>query len=241
MRTLIISDIHANKTALEAVLKDAGEVDSTYCLGDVVGYGPDPNECVERLLDIPDLTWIIGNHDAAVLGRIDINTFNYEAKMSLQWQNTTFKSANKKILETLPESLVIGDITLAHGSPCNPIWEYILDARTAKSNFSYYQTRFCLVGHTHLPCIYEQNKDGHVNVRRLSQNEEICLTNRSIINPGSVGQPRDRNPLAAYMIFESENLTWQQRRVAYDVAAVQERILSNGLPTVHAFRLRDGF
>jgi len=132
LRTLIISDIHANKTALEAVIKDAGEVDSTYCLGDVVGYGPDPNECVERLLDIPDLTWIIGNHDAAVLGRIDINTFNYEAKMSLQWQNTTLKSANKKILETLPESLVIGDITLAHGSPCNPIWEYILDARTAK-------------------------------------------------------------------------------------------------------------
>ena len=241
MRTLIISDIHANKTALEAVIKDAGEVDSTYCLGDVVGYGPDPNECIERLLDIPDLTWIIGNHDAAALGRIDINTFNYEAKVSLQWQMTALKPANKKILESLPESIAIGDITLAHGSPRNPIWEYILESRTAKANFLAFETTYCLVGHTHMPCIYEQSNNGQIIVRKLAHNEETHFSKRCIINPGSVGQPRDRNPLAAYMIFDYDKGSWQQRRVVYDVASVQERILSNGLPTIHAFRLRDGF
>src|SRR5512138_2030522 len=129
MRTLIISDIHANLTALEAVLADAGSFDAAWCLGDLVGYGPDPNECIERIAGLPNLQCIMGNHDAAAVDIIDIETFNLEARKSVLWTQERLTPANKEYLKNLPERINLDDFTLVHGSPYKPIWEYLLDTR----------------------------------------------------------------------------------------------------------------
>ncbi len=155
MRILVISDIHANLDAFDAVLQDArGQWDYVWCLGDVVGYGPDPNDCVERLRELPHLC-LAGNHDWAALGRLDLSTFNSDARAAVTWTSAALRPAGRRWLEALPTTFVVGDYTLAHGSPREPIWEYILEPQVAALNFSHFETSFCLVGHTHQPVIYE--------------------------------------------------------------------------------------
>lgn len=247
MRILVISDIHANLTALEAVLADAGTPDATWCLGDVVGYGPDPNECITRLLQLPNFTCIKGNHDAAALGEIPIETFNYDARRSIEWIQETLTPRSLAFLTSLQERVVILDanVTLAHGSPRNPVWEYILDLHNASQNFKYFDTRVCMVGHTHLPVTYQlQNvDDNYYDLRLLLPNESqlVRLATRAIVNPGSVGQPRDHDPRASYAIFDPVNCTWQLRRVTYDISSVQKRIQGFSLPARHAARLLEGW
>lgn len=247
MRILVISDIHANLTALEAVLLDAGTPDATWCLGDVVGYGPDPNECIALLLQQPNFTCIKGNHDAAALGEIPIETFNYDARRSIEWIQETLTPRSLAFLTSLQESVVVRDAnaTLAHGSPRNPVWEYILDLHNASQNFKYFDTRVCMVGHTHLPVTYQlQNvDDNYYDLRLLLPNESqlVRLATRAIVNPGSVGQPRDHDPRASYAIFDSTNFTWQLRRVTYDISSVQKRIQGFSLPARHAARLLEGW
>lgn len=243
MRVLVISDLHANLTALEAVLADAGEVDATWCLGDVVGYGPDPNEVVERLRDIPNLSCILGNHDVAVLGQMDYAVFNTEARKSLLWQKKSITPANLFLLEGLPQdTLVRENVTLAHGSPRDPVWEYILNTLVARLNFDAFATPFCFVGHSHIQCLFylDMNRD-RVSLEVPKPGEVYQLTPRAILNPGSVGQPRDRDPRSAYAIYDPHALTWEPRRVAYDVEAVQRRIRAAGLPEKHAARLSEGW
>jgi predicted phosphodiesterase len=243
MRILVISDLHANVTALEAVLADAGDVDETWCLGDVVGYGPDPNEMVEMVRVIPNLTCLLGNHDVAVLGQMDEAVFNTEARRSLLWQKKQLSDGNKGYLDSLPQkALVRGDATLAHGSPRDPVWEYILNTLVARLNFQSFETSFCFVGHSHIQCMFklDLNKD-RVSLEVPKAGEVHKLTPRAILNPGSVGQPRDRDPRAAYAIFDPDALTWEPRRVAYDFAAVQKRIRAAGLPEKHAARLGEGW
>jgi predicted phosphodiesterase len=242
MTILVISDIHANLTALEAVLKDAGKVDTVWCLGDLVGYGPDPNECINRVRLLPGLVCLRGNHDAAALGQIDIEAFNAEARLSIQWLLSTLSEESLDFLGGLPEKKVIGQVTLAHGSPRNPVWEYILDSRTARRNFDYFDTPFCFIGHTHLPLIYQLNAD-EINVSLIisEPGERNALVKRALLNPGSVGQPRDHNPLASYALFDPEANTWENHRTAYDVHSVQRRILEAGLPRRHALRLAEGW
>ena len=128
---LVLSDIHANLTALEAVFQSAGTVDAVWCLGDVVGYGPDPNECIELLRSQPNLACLMGNHDAAALGQIALETFNREARDSIQWLQSILKPENRDFLKSLPERMTIEQVTLAHGSPRNPVWEYLLDSHSA--------------------------------------------------------------------------------------------------------------
>lgn len=243
MRVLVISDIHANLTALDAVLADAGQVDATWCLGDVVGYGPDPNQVVQRLRDLPNLTCILGNHDVAVLGQMDYAVFNMDARRSLIWQKSILTSENLYFLEHLPQEKVIREnVTLAHGSPRDPVWEYILNTLSARMNFDEFETSYCMVGHTHLQCIFQLDKERD----RISQNianpgTVVQLRPRAILNPGSVGQPRDRDARSAYAIYDPQAETWEPRRVAYDIKAVQARILAAGLPEKHALRLMDGW
>ena len=242
MRILVISDIHANLTALEAVLKDAGGIDATYCLGDLVGYGPDPNECIDRIINLQNATCLIGNHDAAALDKIQIDTFNPEARMAVLWTRTTLTPDNKEYLLSLKEYQVIGDVTIAHGSPRQPVWEYLLDTRTATQNFDYFDTPFCFVGHSHLPVIYHLNDGRHwADLIIPDPQTERLLTPRAILNPGSVGQPRDRDPRAAYAIFDPDNLTWEPRRVEYDIARVQARMKKAELPQRHITRLTTGW
>jgi diadenosine tetraphosphatase ApaH/serine/threonine PP2A family protein phosphatase len=243
MRTLIISDVHANLPALNAVLADAGTFERVWCLGDVVGYGPDPNECIQRIAELPGLQCIKGNHDAAILGEISVQAFNGEARASLQWLETQLSQENKQWLTGLQERLVFDDVTLAHGSPRNPVWEYIMDLGTARQNMRQFDTKICLVGHTHLPGIYQMLGETPHSTRHhfMVEEEPFSLAQKCIVNPGSVGQPRDRDPRSAYLIYDDEDDRFTFHRVVYDVNAVQERIRSAGLPAMHANRLAEGW
>ncbi len=243
MRILVLSDIHANYEALQAVLNDAGAVDEVWCLGDVVGYGPDPNLCIETLRELPNLTCIAGNHDVAVLGEMPLSVFNGEARHALMWQRQALTLENLAFLRTLPQTpLVRGAVTLAHGSPRDPIWEYILNTLTARLNMEHFDTPFCFVGHSHIQGIFHFNPEhDRLNLIPCRPGQVFPMTPRAILNPGSVGQPRDRDPRAAYAIYDPEARTWEPRRIAYNIAAVQKRIRDLGLPERHAARLTEGW
>ena len=243
MRILVISDVHANYEALEAVFADAGAVDETWCLGDVVGYGPDPNLCVELIRERPNLTCLLGNHDVALLGRMPMAAFNGEARRSLDFQSRVLTADNMDFLRTLPENtLERGDVTLVHGSPRDPTWEYVLNTLAARLNFDYFETPFCFVGHAHLQCLFQLDEErNRVSMEAPKPGEAVKMTPRAIFNPGSVGQPRDRDPRSAYAIFDPEARTWEPRRVAYNIPAVQARIRELGMPEKHAVRIAEGW
>ncbi|MCL4274054.1 MAG: metallophosphoesterase family protein [Anaerolineales bacterium] len=243
MRILVMSDIHANFTALKAVLNDAGHVDETWCLGDLVGYGPDPNAVVEEVREIPNLTCLMGNHDVAVIGKMSLETFNGEAKRSLMHHEKVLNASNMDFIRSLPErTKVRGDATIAHGSPRDPLWEYILNALTARLNFDHFETPWCFVGHSHIQSIFAKDeKTDRVTLEYTKPDVPIQLRPKLILNPGSVGQPRDRDPRAAYAIYDTDAQTWTPRRAEYNIAEVQERIREAGLPEKHAARIAEGW
>jgi predicted phosphodiesterase len=242
MRTLVISDIHANLTALEAVLTDTGQIDAVWCLGDLVGYGPDPNECVECIAQLPNLQCIMGNHDAAAVGCIEVDAFNPDARKTVLWAQERLTPANKEYLKNLPERVKLDYITLVHGSPFKPIWEYLLDTRSATISFEFFDTHYCFVGHTHLPVLYYLPDDRQTAQLIVPEHiSQMTLAPRGIINPGSVGQPRDRDSRAAYAILDMTNFTWEWHRVEYDIQNVQERMRKENLPERHITRLSAGW
>jgi diadenosine tetraphosphatase ApaH/serine/threonine PP2A family protein phosphatase len=242
MHILVISDIHANITALDAVLEDADPHDAVWCLGDLVGYGPDPNECVERVRSIPDMLCLIGNHDQAALGMIPLSRFNREAGAVAAWTKQVLSEENQSFLRSLPEILTVDNFTLVHGSPHQPVWEYILDPDTAARSLDAIMTDYCLVGHSHLPLIFHRPPDKSIIKSMVVQwDEAIKLVPQLILNPGSVGQPRDRDPRASYAILDTDAGTWEMRRVGYDINEVQLRILDAGLPERQAIRLMAGW
>jgi len=240
MRILVFSDIHSNLTALEAVLSIAGNMDAYWCLGDLVGYGPDPNECVERVRELPNLLCVRGNHDAATLGEVDQQTFNHEAGLAITWTKRILNAESQKFLLGLPEKIIEGDVTLVHGSPRNPVWDYVMDYLTAVRTFSYFNTRICMVGHTHVPAIWKESVDKNPAGYVMDYHKTPILS-KTILNPGSVGQPRDHDPRASYAIFDLDKSTWELRRISYDYTAVQDRIKASGLPWRHALRLAEGW
>jgi predicted phosphodiesterase len=243
MRHLIISDVHANQTALSAVLDDAGSYDSIWCLGDLVGYGPDPNECIERLRELAHVS-LAGNHDWAALGKLDIMSFNSDARAASIWTSGELSRSSRKFLDALPTDTVKDQFTWAHGSPRQPVWEYILDPLIAQRNFAYFDTPYCLVGHTHIPVVFHQVDDTPSGCKvYLSPRDEpmsLEIEGRLILNPGSVGQPRDGNPDASYAILDTDAMTWEQRRVSYDVEHTQERMRACQLPPRLIDRLEYG-
>ncbi len=245
MRCLVISDIHANLAAFEAVLQDAGDFDMIWCLGDMVGYGPDPNECVARLRKTRHIC-LAGNHDWAVLGKLDLRGFNADARKANEWTQRVINAAARSYLQGLPPQRVEQEnYTLAHGSPRQPIWEYILDSLAAELNFLAFSTTVCFVGHTHIPLLFHaptQLDNNHLCETYLPHyGEPVNLAEgRWIINPGSVGQPRDGNPNSAYGILDLEANTFEHRRVKYDVAATQERMRKEQLPARLIERLAVG-
>ncbi len=242
MRILVLSDIHANLSALNTVLEAAGPVDGVWCLGDTVGYGPDPNECVERLRKLPNLTCLVGNHDAAALERIDLEAFNREARLSARWTQSVLTTENRDFLAQLPERVQIEGITLAHGSPRSPVWEYLLDLKTASENLPFFETDLCFIGHTHIPLYFCQNPEsGEMSGDMIMDGDTPVIAGRMFLNPGSVGQPRDRDARAAYAIFTPESRLWKAFRVPYDIAAVQNRMRQVGLPTRLVQRLLQGW
>ncbi len=242
MNYLVLSDIHANLTALKAVLEDAKDYDAVWVLGDIVGYGPDPNECIELVKTLPNLVCLLGNHDAAVIDQINQITFNPTAQQAIHWTRSVITQGNLDYLRKLPDSTTVGEITLVHGSPREPIWEYLLDIRNATENFEYFDTPYCFIGHTHLPTIFTlQNNQTRANLSVPEKNSQFKLEPRAILNPGSVGQPRDRDPRAAYAIFDQENMIVQFKRVKYNIEDVQNRMHQVNLPLRHIQRLVEGW
>jgi len=246
MRCLVVSDIHSNLEAFEVVLSHAGPVDCTWCLGDIVGYGPDPNACVELLRSTPHLC-VAGNHDWAALGKLDLAEFNSDARDAAIWTQKQLTPDNLAFLEALPKELpepALARFWLVHGSPCHPIWEYILDARSALAAFATLDAAFCLHGHTHVPILVRQAaQKGRDRVIWSQPSREPCTLGpeRMLINPGSVGQPRDGNNQAAYLLLDLETLVVEYRRVGYPYRRTQDKILERGLPARLATRLAYGF
>jgi diadenosine tetraphosphatase ApaH/serine/threonine PP2A family protein phosphatase len=242
MRILVISDIHSNLTALEIVLASAGQVDGVWCLGDLVGYGPDPDACIARLRELPNFLCILGNHDAAVSGLRNIDKFNDEAEQAILVTRAMISAESVDYLKNLPETIETDSAILAHGSPRNPIWEYILDPVSARMAIAFIQKDIGFVGHTHLPlCFTLDQKSDKMTKKLLKADELIHIHHRMILNPGSVGQPRDHDPRASYGIYDTEENSWQIHRVEYDIPSVQQRILAAGLPERHALRLTEGW
>ena len=227
---------------MKRVVEDAGSFDAAWCLGDLVGYGPDPNEVIDMVRSLPDILCVLGNHDSATTGEINLENFNPEAKQAVQWTQENLSEDNLTYLKELPHVLVTELVTLVHGSPRHPVWEYLLDTRSAAENFSFFETDFCFVGHTHIPAIFHMNDVKMLaNLVIPDEHTRVTMTPRAIMNPGSVGQPRDRDPRASYAIFDVEAYMWEYHRVKYEVDSVQERMREAGLPKRHIDRLKDGW
>lgn len=244
MRVAVISDIHGNLPALEAVLQDIGDqVEQIWCLGDIVGYGPDPNECVERVRQ-EDLICVVGNHDWASLGKVDLEDFNPDARWAAQWTTEQLSRKNLRFLDQLPASLVVDQFTLVHGSPRAPIWEYVTIPSIARENFAFFDTPVCLVGHTHVPLAFHLPEEKPANCERrwLDKKETLDLNEgRWILNPGGVGQPRDGDPRSAYMLLDTEEMSAEIQRVPYPVEKTQQRMEEAGLPQSLIVRLSFGW
>ncbi len=243
MRYAIIGDIHANLAAFTAVLDDIerrGEVEKVWCLGDVVGYGPDPHECIE-LLRQTNHVCVAGNHDWAAIGKIDTAEFNPDAAAACHWTAQQLSSTDVEYLGNLPLVIEEGDFTLAHGSPREPIWEYLLSTSMAKENFAYFKTQFCLVGHSHVPLVFSYSESGDCSFSHFVTDIGLVLgKNRLIINPGGVGQPRDGDPRASYAIYDTESRQVRLYRVAYNICSTQDKMAAQGLPMRLVARLTKG-
>lgn len=242
MRVLVLSDIHANLPALEAVLADAGTWDALWFLGDLVGYGPDPVTCIDRIQALAAVA-LAGNHDWGVLGRIPLQTFNAAARWVLEWTRNQLPASLWAYLERLPLQAEAEGFTLVHGSPRAPIWEYILDPYTAWENFAAMSARVGLFGHTHVAIAYHipRPEEARLLIVEPVYNEPLSLQEgRWLLNPGSVGQPRDGDPRAAYAILDLETMTWTFRRVPYPVRETQERMRRLGFPPFLIERLAYG-
>lgn len=243
MRIAVLSDIHANLPALEAVRADLPEVDETWVLGDIIGYGPQPNEVI-AMLQAMGARSVLGNHDGAAIGTVDPSQFNPDARAAIEWTATVIDDNARAYVAALPEVRREGELTAVHGSPRDPIWEYITGPGVAAANFAAYDTRLCLFGHTHLPVIYRA-VDGAVEPTLGLPGASIGLAGaRALLNPGSVGQPRDGLPDAAYAILETGTDgsadAIEFRRVRYDIERTQRLMLEVGLPARLAERLGYG-
>ena len=245
MTILVISDVHANLQALEAVLDAEQDVDAIWCLGDLVDYGPSPNECID-VLRARGVLCIAGNHDRAATGDFDTSLFNRGARLCSEWTEQALTGDRKEFLRSLRPIRFMDNIQLVHGSPRDPIFEYVFNLSIAVANFDLFNADMCMVGHTHVPVIFTR-RDGadgrpEYDVTVPEPGRPVTLKGvKSIVNPGGVGQPRDGDPRAAYMLLDPETLTVTLKRQSYDVAKTQELIRRARLPGSMADRLSYGW
>lgn len=239
-----MADVHANLAALEAVIEDSYPVDEIWALGDLVGYGPQPNEVVARLRSYK-LRAIVGNHDLGSIGKVDLSSFNTDARLACEWTAGELDQEALHYLGELEGSARFGNVSVAHGSPRDPIWEYVSSLQVAARNFGHFSTQVCLIGHTHVSCVFRwlrgRRGAGAFSSSAALPNGVIEMGNdRLIINPGSVGQPRDGDPRAAYACYDPETKVMSFHRVEYDVDATQLAMRRAKLPDRLAVRLRYG-
>ena len=239
MLVAVLSDIHSNVHALEAVLDALAPFDQLWVTGDIVGYGPEPDAVVARLRDEGAIA-VQGNHDAAALGRIPVETFNDMARRAVEWTADTISADTRAWLAAQPERRAEGDFTLVHGSPRDPLWEYLFSIPAARLNLGAFETRHCLVGHTHHQLAF---RDDHGRVEALAAHDGSRLVldeRRCILNAGSVGQPRDGDPRACGMLLDTASGEVEWRRVAYPVERTQQALRELPLPGGLADRLAMG-
>jgi predicted phosphodiesterase len=243
MKIAIISDIHANIEALEAVIADikTQKADEILCLGDIVGYGANPNECIDLVKKSCSLV-LLGNHDAAAVDLLSTQHFNIHAKIAIEWTMGNLTAASHSYLKTLPLKDTKQSLTFVHATPYEPnMWYYITSLEEAAFNFQFFETDFCFVGHTHIPIIIVLEEEKEVYVHQgeslnFGQLEKV----RFLINVGSVGQPRDRNPNSCYGILDLDAKSFTYRRVQYDVQGAQAKMRKIKMPEFLITRLVEG-
>ena len=244
MRYLVLTDLHANAHALDAVLADARAIgyDQVLVLGDLVGYGGDPGLVIDRTLDLKPAALIRGNHDKVAAGLEPATLFNDVARRSIEWTAATLTPAQLRSLVDLPKGpmLVTKEVEICHGSPFDED-HYVFDGEDAAQAMDAASARLCLFGHTHLPAVYTTSDDQASSGTNLADDELLLpKTGPALINVGSVGQPRDGDSRAAYGLLDMDKKTIRMRRVAYDIQGAQRRILEAGLPAWLAIRLERG-
>lgn len=242
MRILVIADVHANVSALRAVIgaaEERGGFDKIWCLGDVVGYGAEPGECIDLLNSYENLT-IAGNHDLAAAGVIGVEDFNPLAAAAIAWTKTHLAEAHHTWLRSLPQTHVEGDFTLVHGSLRDPVWDYLLSPSMAEVNFRRQETRYCLVGHSHMPVAF-RDLEGPIEGVVLGDGTVFELDGTSFVaNPGGLGQPRDGDKRSCYALLDLDAGRLAFHRVEYDIAATQATMRDAGLPGHLIERLERG-
>ena len=239
----VFSDVHGNYQALKAVLSFFREnkVSRYICCGDLVGYGPQPAECVRAVMDLPDVSVVLGNHDAALVGKMELRWFNHNAVKALEFARGKLSGAELAYLAALTETVTTGDFTLVHGSPMKPLTEYLLSESQFADNLTYWQTSPCFIGHSHMPVYFRQSEGSLPETDFLRPAAKVMLDGvRYMINPGSVGQPRDGNPRASCGLYDPKKKTFELFRVDYDLSITQELMQACGLPQVLMERLTFG-
>jgi len=250
MKIAIVSDIHGNLHALEAVMADIShyQVDEIWCLGDIVGYGAFPSECIGLVKEKCSIV-LAGNHDLAACGRIPLEEFNLEAREAVEWTAGRLSEKEVEFLQTLePSQEIMVDgvkIALAHGSPFEPIWEYVLGSFDIERVFYYLEEKgmqLCFLGHSHVQ-FFSSSLMLHPELLRSEEKVVFGKNELAVINPGSVGQPRDYDPRSAFCLVEIEDgkTALQLKRVEYDIEAAAGAIVEAGLPVFLAARLRSGY
>jgi diadenosine tetraphosphatase ApaH/serine/threonine PP2A family protein phosphatase len=245
LRAAILSDIHSNRQALEAVLaavEEAG-VEETWCLGDMVGYGADPDACTALIRERCSAC-LVGNHDLALLGAIDISTFSETAAAAVEWTRENVSEETREFLASLDPAASREGVGLFHASPRDPVWEYVLSVDQAEDGFDAQEERVGLIGHSHIALFFVRAvgaRPGYAQGAQAGDGAEVDLAEGDwLLNPGSVGQPRDGDPRAAWLELDTETWTARYHRVPYDIEGASSAILAAGLPNILAERLQVG-
>ena len=240
MRYAVVSDVHSNIEALDAAFAELRDDDALLCLGDIVGYGPNPNECVEKIRARATAT-VLGNHDVAAIDDFGLAYFNPAARAAMKWTQGVLTSENRDWLDGLGYEFRMPDFLLVHGAPVN-YFEYILDKAAAARAFAATDAPIVFIGHTHIAEVYALLADGSIEHAHLQHGGEIALQDgvRYVINVGSIGQPRDLNPQTSFGFYDSTARTVTIRRLTYPIERVQEKIVDAKLPEALARRLTVG-
>ena len=238
MRIAILSDIHGNLEAVQEVLqylRDNG-IDQVYCLGDTVGYGSNPNECLDLVAQSCSKV-IMGNHDHAAIGLTSVNYFNDYAKLSTYWTFSVLSAGSRNFISSLDFSWQDDKIFLVHATPANPaMWRYVLTEQDAREEFEAFTPKVCFIGHSHFPVIFSKN-EGLIKVQKYVLNEQ----DKYIVNVGSVGQPRDGNPQTCFCVYDTDNGQLEYVRLNYDAVLTRDKIIKAGLPVFLGDRLLNGY
>ncbi len=241
MRVAVISDIHSNLPALEAVLSDVGksDPDQVWCLGDVVGYGAHPDACTKLVAEVVEVC-LAGNHDLVVSGELDVRYFAMSAGAAARWTLKHVQQSTRDFLAGLSPLGQMAGVGLYHASPRDPVWEYVLSISQAGECLDVQQQRVCLIGHSHVACYFARNGGETIGEQALDGAQLAMAEGEWLVNPGSVGQPRDGDPRAAYLMLDTETWTGTFRRVEYPIDDAAKAIIDAGLPKSLAERLYQG-